>query len=188
MALVLVLVAYNAIIYFDGGIKRIDSSKTLVHCSDQEKEVLTAKDLGLTFSASDFRNGFDYKEFFEGYNDYSIRTIFINCYEMEDAENVDVFALQRVYELKKGRDELPEEERGYVNSQIETITSGFKTVDDKMSYLDFSSKGFDIKPAYSYSEFLLLFVIGNLAILLVFELIRRAFYYILLGRISPLKK
>ncbi len=43
------------------------------------------------------------------------------------------------------------------------------------------------KPTYSNSYFIKLFIIGNLFILLFFEILRRVFYYIVLGTIKPEK-
>jgi len=47
----------------------------------------------------------------------------------------------------------------------------------------------DITKYFSYSlnkaDFIIFFLIGNLSILLLFEIIRRAFYYIVLGTIKP---
>jgi len=57
----------------------------------------------------------------------------------------------------------------------------------KAQYLDFSFHMFDITPVFTYNSFLELFFIGNIVILLIFEAIRRGFYYIVLGSIKPEK-
>ena len=46
---------------------------------------------------------------------------------------------------------------------------------------------FDINPVYTYKEFILKFIINNLLVILFFEILRRAFYYIILGKIRPEK-
>lgn len=46
---------------------------------------------------------------------------------------------------------------------------------------------FEIKLIYSYVEFVKYFIIGNLLILFGFEILRRSFYYIVLGSIRPQK-
>lgn len=47
---------------------------------------------------------------------------------------------------------------------------------------------FDIKPVYSYSEFINYFLIANLSIFGFFEVLRRIFYYVVLGKIVPKEK
>jgi hypothetical protein len=56
---------------------------------------------------------------------------------------------------------------------------------EKLQYLDFSFKMFDVTPAFSYSEFVEWLIFGNLALLLVFEAMRRIFYYVVLGSARP---
>jgi len=44
---------------------------------------------------------------------------------------------------------------------------------------------FDVTPAHTYKPFLKYFIIGNLIIFLSFEIMRRMFYYIVLGTLRP---
>ena len=52
-------------------------------------------------------------------------------------------------------------------------------------YLSSGADEFTIKPVFTYESFLEIFIYGNIIILIIFEAIRRAFYYIFLGRFKP---
>lgn len=47
---------------------------------------------------------------------------------------------------------------------------------------------FEINPVYSYITFVEYFIVGNLIVLFIFEAIRKAFYYVVLGSLKPAKK
>lgn len=180
------ILIFNGLI-ISNGVKGVDNNKTLIYCSYKSKKIFTPKQANIKLSNYQLKDGFDYREFYEGYNENEISAILHKCYDSDPG--ADVFVLQRYNELTEGKpyEELSEAEKSYVNSEIEKITTGFKTNSEKAKYLDYSMKFFDIEPVYSYTEFIKLFVIGNLIILLVFEVLRRIFYYIVLGTIRPLK-
>ena len=190
---VLVLGVFNFIIMSDG-IKSVDNDKTLVSCAYGDKETFTPKQIGVELSNYQLKDGFDYKNFFEGYNDYAIKAIFKNCYKQAN-DDIDVFAAQKVYEVwgndrlmvkKEQRPPLTDSEIKYLDEIIPKIESSYIN-SDKAKYLDYSIKLFDIKPVYSYSKFIKYFVVGNILILFFFEAIRRTFYYIVLGSVKPKK-
>ncbi len=58
---------------------------------------------------------------------------------------------------------------------------------EKLSYLNFNDKSFDIIPTFTYKSFLKLFLLGNLIILSFFEILRKIFYYVTLGTLKPKK-
>lgn len=97
LCILIALVIFNGIIISDG-VKSIDNNKTTISCSYDDKKILTPKQIGIELSNYEFKNRFDYKNFFEGYNNYAIRTIFKNCYQ-PTSDNIDVFAAQKVYEV-----------------------------------------------------------------------------------------
>ena len=162
------------------GIGRIDRDKTLIYCNGGEKRILTAKQAGVYFDNYAFWRGFDYKKFFENDNKYTINDIFEVCY---DNSTEDVFLTQRTYEIIGLKDNPKEYDKNYLDDQIKMLESGYKTDIQKESYLDYSVRLFDIKPVYSYGEFIFSFIISNILILFIFELIRRVFFYILLGTV-----
>jgi hypothetical protein len=193
LCVLLVLGIYNFIVINDG-VKNIDNDKTAISCTYGDKQTLTPKQIGIELSNYELRDGFNYKNFFEGYNDYAIKTIFKSCYTQSN-DNVDIFAAQRVYEVvgndnllikKEERPPLTDTQKKYLDETIPKIENSYIN-SDKAKYLDYSIKLFDIKPSYTYNKFIKYFVIGNLLILLLFEVLRRAFYYIVLGSVKPKK-
>ena len=187
---VISLVGLNLGNYFGNGIKKVDLEKTQIQCNFQDKKNFSPKSIYLNFSldVDDFINEkFDYEHFFRGYyNEYKIKDILKKCYT-SDIDGLDVFVLQRHYEITGVKEAKKEYTQEYLDSEIKKIESGYKTNDDKIDLLDFSIKFFDIKPVFSYSYFITFFIIGNLSIILFFELIKRIFYYVVLGTIRPKK-
>ncbi|MBP9855882.1 MAG: hypothetical protein KBC48_01040 [Candidatus Pacebacteria bacterium] len=193
LCVLLVLGIYNFIIISDG-VKNIDNDKTVIFCTYGDKKILTPNKIGIELSNYEFRNGFDYKNFFEGYNDYTIKSIFKSCYPQSN-DDIDIFAAQRVYEVvghdnlmirEEGRPPLTDDQKKYLDEIIPKIEGNYINI-NKSKYLDYSIKLFDIKPSYTYIEFIKYFVLGNLLILFFFEVLRRVFYYILVGSIKPKK-
>lgn len=183
----LLLAGYNLFV-FSSGLQNVDGSKTRIFCNYKDKVTFTPKEKNIQLDKADFRNGvFNYKNFFEDYNDYVIKDILDNCYDFQNISNLDVFAIQRTYEITGTNDNKKDYEESYLKSEIEKITSGYKSTSEKASFLDFSVELFSIKPVYSYSQFLTYFFVGNASILLLFEVIKRIFYYISLGSIRPKK-
>lgn len=193
LCILVVLIVFNWIMISDG-IKSVDNNKTTISCTYGDEKILTPKQIGIELSNHELKEGFNYKIFFEGYNDYAIKTIFKNCYQPEN-DDIDVFAAQKVYEVwgndrltteKDDRPPLTEAEEKYLDEVIPKIENSYIN-SDKTKYLDYSIKLFDIQPFYTYGKFIKYFAIGNLLILFLFEGLRRAFYYVVLGTIKPKK-
>lgn len=110
-----------------------------------------------------------------------------NCYDIKNISNLDVFAIQRAYEIAGTNNNKKDYNEDYLKSEVNNITNGYKTTSEKSSHLNYNIELFTIKPDFTYKEFLIYFFIGNLSILLFFEIIRRVFYYIALGTINPKK-
>ncbi len=174
----------NGILISDG-VRKIDKDKTLIYCNGGDKRILTAKQSGVYLDGDDFSKGFDYKKFYEGDgNKYNINDILEACY---DAISQDIFITQRTYEIVGFKDSPKEYDENYLNEQVDSMEKGYKSDAQKASYLDYSTRLFDIKLVYSYGEFLFGFILTNVSILAFFEIVRRAFYYIALGAIKPKK-
>ena len=193
LIILLCLIFFNALL-INGGIKSLDNGKTSIFCTYGDRKILTPKQIGLEFYDYDFKDGFNYKDFFESYHDNDIKVIFKNCYKQAN-DDFDIFAAQKVYEvygddrLAKKQDERPplsEDEKKYLDETIPKIENSSLNF-EKAKYLNYSIKLFDIKPAYTYNQFIKYFVIGNLLILFFFEFLRRCFYYVILGTIKPKK-
>ncbi|HNV62263.1 MAG TPA: hypothetical protein PKN54_04860 [Candidatus Cloacimonas acidaminovorans] len=172
------------------GIGRIDKDKTLIYCNGGDKRVVTARQAGVHFSNYEFIKGFNYKKFYEDhYNEYDIRYILMACYDEvpEYNNNEDIYLMQRVYEITGFKANPKKYDDNYLKEQFKIMTEGYKSKDQKISYLDYSIHLFDIKPVYNYKDFVLYSLIANFSILLTFEVLRRVFYYIALGTIKPKK-
>lgn len=183
------LISFNLFLYSINGLKTVDQDKTQIQCNIGDRKTFTSKSINLNLDKSDFKNDkFDYEQFFRNYNDFEIKNILKEC-SPESAKNLidslDVFRIQRIYEITGIKGAEKEYDKDYLNSETQKITSGYKTSDEKANYLDFSVKFFDIKPVFTYNEFIKYFLIGNLIMLLIFEGIKRIFYYIVLGSIKP---
>lgn len=190
LAFLTILISANALFVFSRGFKNINQDKTLIQCTYGNKNVFTPQSIDIQLNNSDFINEvFDYKIFFENYNDYLIRNIFEGCYHRTSG---DIFAIQKVYEvwgderLKDTAKTMTESEKKYLDDVLPKIESAI-TNSQKSNYLNYSVKLFDIKPVFSYGDFITSFLITNLIIIAGFEIIRRAFYYIILGSIRPPK-
>ena len=59
----LVLGVFNWIIVSDG-IKSLDNNKTTISCTYGDKKILTPQQIGVELSNYQFRDGFNYKNFF----------------------------------------------------------------------------------------------------------------------------
>lgn len=198
----LVVIAIINVIAFSGEIEKVDESKTFVQCNLGKKLSFSAQSMGLSLSSNDFTNSkFDYASYFRGYNDSNIKSILYHCYPLRGDDNDDIYASQKYSELNykyKLIDVNLVGENLKSESQIkdtQLLRNDFennywqKTKNlndkDKLNYLDFSFSMFDIKPVFSYSDFLKFFLMGNLIALCIFEALRRLFYYIALGKINP---
>lgn len=211
--ILLLLLFFNAVVLYDVDTKNLDSTKTLIQCNYKDKKVFTAKSAYLNLSYSDFKNElFDYRYFFEGYNDNKIKTILQQCYDTENIDELDVFAIQRIYEIDglnyltsennqkitfengvsanfdgiPSPQDIEEVKKELFKADINKIRLAILTK-DKIKYLDFNIHLFNIKPVFSYAKFVIIFIICNLSIIFAFELFRRLFYYIVLGNLRPKK-
>lgn len=175
------ILAFNSLLVIEE-FKKLDNNKTLILCTLKKEKSFTPKQIGIMLYNYDLGDKFDYKKFFENYNNYDIQAILRNCY---DETNTDIFAIQKKYEVyeravKDNKEQLLESDIKEVQQISDYITDS-----QKAEYLDYSVKLFDIKPVYTYSEFMKYLTLGNLLILLIFEILRRVFYYIILGKIRP---
>jgi hypothetical protein len=154
-------------------------------------------------------NGFDYKNFITNYPYISLQiTLFcINYnnidnddYNIENIEEyntswIDMLLYQKSYELRFWKNkiilnnEITKEEDEFIKQMqeyINYVNNSYSNY-DRVSKLDFSIKMFDLKIKYLYWMFILYLLWYLISLYLVFEFIRRIFYYIILWKIFPKK-
>lgn len=184
----------NLFVFSNSDFKQVSLDKTKITCTYGDKKSFTADDVNLySLSADEFPNGkFDYKTYFEGYgNEYDIRDIINECHP-QDNSYIDIFAFQKVTEavgdevLKMKKEDRPIEFISDANMEkINKTEQAYGS--EKTKYLDYSVKIFDISPVFTFMPFIKTFLLTNIIILAVFEIIRRAFYYVTLGSLRPKK-
>lgn len=197
VAFFIVLAAYNFII-FSSGIRQLDQNRTTIKCNVFGNASFSPASINISIDPSYFSNGqFNYIGFFHGYNDYETMAILKRCGNFTPVvANADSYDEQELQDIiyDNGFTGIT----NWTPQQVDTINTAFeiyqqRTKDSfegdnqKAQYLDFSSTMFEVQPVFAYNQFLELFVIGNLLILLVFEAMRRIFYYVILGSLGPAK-
>lgn len=171
--------------YFGNGVKKVDLEKTKIYCNIKDKKIFSPKDIYSNFALypEDFVNGsFDYEHFFRGY--YSQNKVTDILKKCGDTSTLDLFAKQRAVEITKGEKDY---DRELVHKEVEKITGGYKSDSEKADLLDFSVHLFEIYPVFSYTYFIIFFLVGNLSIIFIFELMKRVFYYVVCGSLKPKK-
>ncbi|MFA5188499.1 MAG: hypothetical protein WC460_04015 [Patescibacteria group bacterium] len=190
LVFIIVLIGYNIFVFYNG-VRHVDQKQTIIQCNLGAKTNFTAQSIGLDLSVDDFTNGqFDYEEFFKGYNSYKAEDIVSACYPKREANIYDSQKLGELlnkYGFIGNENSLSQEQKDILlpeyNEYKQQTSKIFGT--DKAKYLDFSFKMFDIMPIFTFNYFLMYFFIGNVIITLIFEGLRRAFYYVVLGTIKP---
>ena len=110
------------------------------------------------------------------------------CLEKKHREAVlsgDIYLFQRTMEILRNTEDESEQKRLLAKDEKLIESAPYKSA--KRKYLDFSTKLFDINPQYTHIEFLKYFALVNIAICTILEVLRRIFYYIVLGRFRPPK-
>ncbi len=195
-SLVTFTAGYNLIVYSSIGIQDLDLKATQINCTLKDKKVFTPASINLYLSNSAFKNKkFNYKEFYTGSHDYEIRQILNACYEGTSFKpQDDKYDNQKVIEII---DELGLLNKIKTNWTLEETTSADEKYNDykqstenapdheKIESLNFNIKLFEINPIFSNWTAIKFFSLGNLIIIFAFELTRRIFYYILLGKLLP---
>jgi len=204
LAFLIILGVYNLFL-FSYGTTQVDQNKTTIYCNLREptetKTPFSPASIGVYLSSSDFTNGqFNYKNYFESYNSFAIESIIKRCYP-KTSSTADIYDVQKEAEIvnqlglvnSEGvvlqsqdatQSQLDAYKTDYANYQKET-NSLFGT--EKAQYLDFSYQLFNITPVFTSKSFWEFFLIGNFVILLIFEVLRRVFYYVVLGSVRPEK-
>lgn len=134
------------------------------------KKELRLDEIGfMAYVLSAYQNGdvFDYKNYFQGYRADDIFDILGSCGSTVVETNQG-----KAFDIRKAR------EAGFSDSEIFNYL--------KESFL--TKKPFEVKLIFTYKPFIKKLITGNLIILGLFEILRRIFYYVLLGTMRPLRK
>lgn len=189
---------------FSNGIRTLNEKKTLINCNVGNHQTYSADDVLIYLPESSFeKTKFDYKRFFEkSDNKYIILTIIKKCYEGTEKKSFfdNPYDEQKGVEITEKYSLLGEEKTPEQTELIKKEFLEYKKLQDETEgprlftfsapntkYLDFSYEIFEIKPVFSYINILYYFL-ANLGVILVFEMIKRVFYYVILGKINPKKK
>ena len=200
LSFLLIFVTYNIVIYSEGT-KRLDVERTVIQCNipytvnkipDGYRQ-LNLKETSLD-SYWSLAYVSDYKDFYSNtFNESRVKNILSKCSGVKDLDQIDTKFWQAFSDIKNDSATNPEAAALY-NSVTSPSEDGHMTISKSVfarltldDLLTYKSHQFDIKPAYSYSEFLEYFIFGNIIILLLSQMVIRLFYYIILGSIRPKK-
>ena len=182
----------NLFIYtFTSGITNIDYDKTLVKCEMKDSpEPFSITSIGVKIDKVYFddKGTFNYKGYFNEFHEDEIKSILAACLEKKYKVEVlsgDIYLFQRALEVLRSTEDESEQKRLLERDGKLIASTPYKSAKGK--YLNFSTKLFDITPQYTYLEFLKYFALANIAICTILEVLRRIFYYIVLGRFRPPK-
>lgn len=171
-------------VIFESGFSTLDKENTKITCLLGNRKVFSASELELYLTASDFKNGFDYKTFFRGYNDSSILKIFNACSDSPNIKTDDIFLIQTLVDLQYNTVIAESEKTKALKSITDALSTKFLN-SEKVGIVAFNAPIFSIEPVTTFAEKFTQYVIGTIIFWVVFELIRRLFYYIMLGDFDP---
>lgn len=199
LGLLVALAIFN-IAAFSGGVKQLDPNATMVQCNTQyyvDKvpqgyKQFSFNELGFYLPVS---NGFNYKDFYSNpFNENEVKTILSKCSGVNNFNQIDLSFDQVLADIQKDNPSITTDSAAVAvyNNSIQNYENNDESVDDAVSNTlnnleTYDAHQFDVTPVFTYTPFLELFFIGNIVILLVFEVMRRAFYYIVLGSVRPEK-
>lgn len=176
LALIVVLVSYNLII-FGNGIRQLNLDKTLVKCNDKNNYTFSLSGAQLYLGNHDLDN-YSYKGFYQNsLNEYRVKTILAKCRSV-NADTINVDDYQRVADIQKDSPNLSKDE-------FMAKFNNDRKNDPANILLSYDYQQFDITPEYTYMPFVEGFILGNVVIALIFVFFQRIFYYIFLGKIFP---
>lgn len=163
------------------GIREIDQSRSLITCNTGTKAQFSAEDAGVEFGKYLFnKDKFDY-EYFVEFTSTNLDKIIAKC-GIDNIAGLDPV----IYNYLKDTT-IDKEKREYVYKELDSGTS----VDELKKAIvtkypgRFMEQQFEVKVRYSYLAFIESFALTLLVVVVVFEIIRRTFYYIALGTLNP---
>lgn len=184
----IIVIIVMIVMISDFELKQVNLNKTIVYCQYQDKKVLTLKNIGISLYPQDFIKGkFDYKYFFSNGNGSKIISIIQKCYIPRIDNYTDEFVLQRRYEIQGFKSENKAYSESYLKSELEKIGKYSLTNEEKVAYLDFSMKFFDINPVFDYVSWIKNLLLAILIIIVITIVLSRIVYYVVLWSFTPKK-
>jgi hypothetical protein len=186
----LIFVVFDLLMWFEEGVK-LDKTKTKIFCNFEDKKTFMLDDINLYLPTYYFfNNKLDYKKFYENsYNENKIKTILKKCYPNEFYESKSaIYVQQKSVEMLNQLDLTKKDMTKSEKDLMYTIYNHIRDSYDKTKNLNFSVQLFDIKPNYNYLGFVWSLLWTLSLIIFIFEIIRRIFYYIILGKFFPKKE
>jgi hypothetical protein len=177
----LVLLLPNFVI-FSNGIKELDLNRSTLNChfAPKYKEANLAE-TGIYFGNL-YLDNFEYKDFYTSpFNRDIVDSILAYCTGFTPITPYDKVGLEK----QQGLFDLAST-MGTTTFEVEMNQSNLK-ISDFLQAVTYQNHQFDIKLVYTYVPFIMSFIVWNFAIILFFELLRRAFYYVVLGSVRPPK-
>lgn len=179
----------------DGHLRSINKSKSYLVCNfgSRNGEKISTSEIDGTIPVSYFnKKSFDYKSFLLGYNDFLFKKILSVCSGDDDFEKADVLMIQRVAEIsfparKQGK---TEEEISILmenDSALNSIENNYYSNYERSQVLTFNEQLFDLNGSYTYKDSMKSILVTTAIVFVAFELLRRIFYYIVLGSFLPEK-
>lgn len=187
LLLILVIAVTFIIIYSSNhGFKTIDNKKTEIKCNVGNKKVFKASEHGIELSDYYFDNGkLNYPNFLQYHNSDAIDILIACGIKINDNTTDNSLILQKSYEIYSDFSLSKKEADDRWDSAYKEM---YNLGDyDKVKHLKFNGQMFEVVPQFTYLYVIKLLVISILIILLIFEITRRAFYYIVLGKVFPTK-
>lgn len=191
---VVTFIIYNGMSYISYDYKIINEEKSKIVCNFGDKGSFSLKQMDLGSYPYADKEGFSYNEFYQSGNDGNINKILSSCYgymgEFKNGDKVGV----RISE---------ETLRGNITKQLDAQVDKYKvqeyanlyTKDSTSEYIlltvynlasDSSHELFHIDKVFDNNYKLVKnLLIGNLAILLIYEILKRTLYYIASGTAFP---
>jgi hypothetical protein len=182
------LVGYN-IFVFSNGVKKLDLHNTTITCNTKSSgyKKFSLAD-GYVFINDSALNNYSYQNFYDKpTNEYAVEQLIEECSQLSripftyNGQNLDIYDIQRMREIGRDNSNLS-------NDQIFKQEQAEKQNDPANLSIKYDSHIFDIEPKYTIKGFLEYFIIGNVIILVLFEILQRIFYYIVIGKIFPKKE
>lgn len=177
----IVLGGFNFVFFGTAKKLPLDQSRTIIQCNFNNYKSFSPASIGLYLENLDMYWIRDYMSY---ENNSKIHKITDQCAGILKISDLSPGSFKVISQPNTSASGSSDFSNLSFRDKIKPVSNGF----------DFS-KGipvennnlFDIKPVFIYGSFVKYFFAGNLLILLVFEFLLRAFYYIVLGTIRPKK-
>ncbi len=178
---------------FYSALPTINNEQSRINCLLGNRKTFSASELDIHLSAKDFRKdgSFNYKEYFERYysTQYDIRKIFEACSleQYVDYNDANIFLVQAATEVNHDQSLTQEDQAAQLKNKIDAIKRDYGS--DASRFLNYDPQIFTIQPVYESREIVTIvyLLLATISISGLFELIRRIFYYIVLGEWNPNK-